>query len=457
MERPRPFSLPFTTEEILSMGLPVAVLLVVAPVWVVAGVVLAEGALAYRIRGRRRAALDESEAQRRRLEREMGRKEQRVEALLSSLGAEVHIVDNGMNLLYYHEGADDERDDDGGAGPALRGRLGEELQNASSGEGHLCHEALWGRDQVCESCPAARTFLSGQQEHSEITVGDAGGRRRFYQVVSHPIVDEDGTVSQVVEVVRDVTDTRRAELQLMQAGKLAVLGELAASVAHEVNNPLASISAYAEQLASSARDPSLMSNPAFKKFPGHLETIRKHVQRCKRFTSNLLNFARSSAGTRGAVDIPHSLTEALSLLEYEARKTGKRLQCQIGSDVPLAMGDRSEIQQIFLNLITNALDAIGPGGTVRISANRAGGDVEVLIADDGPGIPEELRSHVFDPFFTTKPAGKGTGLGLAICQRLARQLGASLSFETAEGEGTTFKILFRPYRSQGATHTKEAA
>lgn len=325
-------------------------------------------------------------------------------------------------------------------GPDLR--LIDSCDGPSGGENsdQPCYQRLWNRTEVCEDCPAARAFQSGRPEAGEVTTGTDSSDRQYYQVITSPVRGLDGKVTQVVELARDITERRRIEVQLLQAGKMAALGELAASIAHDINNPLASISAYAEQLADAAQHPALTASPEFKKFPGHLATIRKNVKRCKEITSALLDFARKKEEPVQPVDISMALDETLSLVEHEARQTGKRIERELPDDLPAVLGQRGEFQQVLLNLLTNALDASSPGGVVAVRARTVQGEVAIDIEDRGTGIAPGDRDHVFSPFFTTKPPGKGTGLGLAICSRIVKRMKGRLTFVTEEGVGTTFTV-----------------
>ncbi|MBI4870365.1 MAG: hypothetical protein HY814_02230 [Candidatus Riflebacteria bacterium] len=321
-------------------------------------------------------------------------------------------------------------------------------QQGQEGHGRVkCFARLWNRTEACEECPAGRAFESGNPEASEVITGNGQSDREYYQVISSPVQGQDGQVTHVLEMVRDVTDRRRIEVHLLQAGKMAALGELAASIAHDINNPLASISAYAEQLAEAAQQPGLLSLQEFKKFPGHLATIRKNVKRCKEITYALLNFARRKEEPVEVVDVPLALEDTLSLVEHEARLGGKKIERQMPDCLPPVLGQRSELQQLFLNLLTNALDASPPGSAVTVRARVADRELAVDVEDRGTGIAASDRDHIFSPFFTTKPPGKGTGLGLAICARIIKKMKGRITFVTEEGAGTTFTVwlgLARP-------------
>jgi len=237
--------------------------------------------------------------------------------------------------------------------------------------------------------------------------------------------------------------------RLMQAGKLASIGQLSAGVAHEINNPLAIILTERQLLLDAGR---LCPHPEpvfVEQFDDSMSQIDVQVQRCKRITQNLLRFARRTKSVIDTVNINSFLGEVIELMKREARSSGIKFMPDFDENIPPMLSDPSQLQQVFLNLITNAIDAHEqkPYGSVsintRISGSRDG--VEILIADTGSGITPENVDKIFDPFFTTKMVGKGTGLGLSICYSIIKRLGGEITLTSIINEGTEFKI-YLPYK-----------
>jgi two-component system NtrC family sensor kinase len=233
--------------------------------------------------------------------------------------------------------------------------------------------------------------------------------------------------------------------QFMQASKLASIGELSAGVAHEINNPLAIILTERQILLDVAGQlPDL--NLEFKsQFLDSMEQIDSQIQRCKRITHNLLRFSRRTQSVIETVDINEFIGEVVELMEREARTSGIKFFTDLEENLPTLRSDPSQLQQVFLNMITNAMDAHDgmPYGTIRIHT-RSDGDnrgVNIGIADSGSGISQENLAKIFDPFFTTKPVGKGTGLGLSICYSIIQRLGGDISVESEAGKGTEFSLF----------------
>ncbi len=249
-------------------------------------------------------------------------------------------------------------------------------------------------------------------------------------------------------VRRRDSEADRLNQQLTQAGKLASIGELSAGVAHEINNPLAIILTE-RQLLLDAAGSGPLSPPEFaEQFADSMNQIDIQVQRCKRITQNLLRFSRRTQSIIEKVDLNAFLREVVELMEREARSSGIRFICDLDPVLPPLLSDPSQLQQVFLNLITNAIDAhdTKPYGTIRITT-AADADrrlARVTVADTGCGISAEHLDRIFDPFFTTKCVGKGTGLGLSICYSIVKRLGGHIAARSEKDKGTQFDITL-PY------------
>ncbi|MFZ5769867.1 MAG: sensor histidine kinase [Thermodesulfobacteriota bacterium] len=236
------------------------------------------------------------------------------------------------------------------------------------------------------------------------------------------------------------TDEKRQSLltEAEHSNKLASIGRLAAGVAHEINNPLAII----DQKSGLMQD-LLGLTEEFKykeKFYTSIAGIQNSVGRCKAITHRLLGFARRMDVILEEIKLNELIQEVLNFLEKEAMYNRIRMELHFQADLPAIYCDRGQLQQIFLNIINNAIDAIGKDGLIAISTRLQGNDVLVRIKDSGPGIPPNILQHIFDPFFTTKAPGKGTGLGLSITYGLVKKLGGEITVSSEVGKGATFEI-----------------
>ena len=230
---------------------------------------------------------------------------------------------------------------------------------------------------------------------------------------------------------------------LLQANKMIALSKMAAGIAHEVNNPLASISEKAGWMKDLLAEEDIAASPNFAEFSESIDKIEYHVDRARKIVHNLLGFARRMEPAKEKININNLLDETTGLLENEARYVNILIKKQYAENVPVITSDLSQIQQVVLNLLNNAIDAIGSDGTITVGSRylEDTDQVELWVADTGKGIPEAEQSKIFEPFFTTKAVGKGTGLGLSISYSIIEKLGGKMRVQSKVGEGTMFTIL----------------
>ncbi len=271
------------------------------------------------------------------------------------------------------------------------------------------------------------------------------------------VVREGGKAVEVYGTFQDITERKRSEeearkhseqliakneelramtQQLWQAAKLATMGELSASVAHELNNPLATVSMRAESLLTKTQQDSPMWR--------ELKIIEQEVERMATLIANLLQFSRRSQPQISTVDICEEIEKALELIYYHLRKRDIVIWREFAKEAPHIHADRQQLRQLFLNLFTNASDAMPKGGTltIRVTVPLESKQVIMEVADTGTGIPPEILMKVAEPFYSTKPEGEGTGLGLAICRRIVQEHNGTfdLTSEGIPGKGTTARI-----------------
>ncbi len=228
----------------------------------------------------------------------------------------------------------------------------------------------------------------------------------------------------------------------IQSSKLAALGKMAAGIAHEINNPLAVIGEKAGWLKDLLSTEELSQNANFQEFSDTVAKIEQYVVRAKTVTHRLLGFARRMEPVSEKVNINSVLDESIDFLENEARYRNIDIQTDYYQNLPLITSDSAQLQQVFLNILNNAIDAIGKDGEIIIKTKHIAknNEIAVEIADNGPGIPKEMLKKIFDPFFTTKEVGKGTGLGLSISYGIIEKLGGRIMVASEEGQGSTFTI-----------------
>lgn len=244
--------------------------------------------------------------------------------------------------------------------------------------------------------------------------------------------------------IRKSDETREIILQETEhTNKLASIGRLAAGVAHEINNPLAIINektGLMKDLLQRAAD-----FPHREKFLSQLDSLENAVSRSRVITHRLLGFARRMEVSLELIDIPEVIQEVLGFLDKEAAYRNITIEKYFQPNLPSIHSDRGQLQQVFLNIINNAIDAVGEGGEISIATQQTGqGTIQVDISDNGPGIPPEIAKNIFEPFFTTKKDKdkQGTGLGLSITYGLVKKLGGEITVRSEAGVGTTFSLLF---------------
>jgi two-component system NtrC family sensor kinase len=228
----------------------------------------------------------------------------------------------------------------------------------------------------------------------------------------------------------------------MQESKMAALGKMAAGIAHEINNPLAVIAEKAGWIKDLLKMEDIPNSKNFQEVADAVGKIEYHTNRAKTVTHRLLGFARRMEPISERVSINSVLDESIDFLENEARYRNIDIQVDYSPDLPLLMSDPAQLQQVFLNIINNAIDAIGKNGEIiiRTKYKAKSQEISIEIADNGPGIAKEMINKVFDPFFTTKEVGKGTGLGLSISYGIIEKLGGRILVASEEGKGSTFTI-----------------
>lgn len=356
----------------------------------------------------------------------------------------ISIVDKNFKIIFINEAASKR------AGKNWRTMLG-----------NKCYAQLWGKSTPCENCVTGRVFETGKpQQMIKSSIGP-DGKKYFMEHFVFPIVGKEGIVEYTVEIFRDVTERKlleeereqqRFELgkrirelrhayeelkslqdQLLQAEKMASIGLLASSLAHELDTPLNTISGYCELLAEDIQDEKLL---------GRIKTISEQVTKCQKTTRSLLDFSRKSSCEKKLCDIHHLINNILSLVGHRLIIHKITLHKTFDDKVPSLLVDGNQIQQVILNLVNNAVDALPQGGDIFIETRMdcETKTVEIIFEDNGIGIPNENRKYIFSPFFTTKEPGKGTGLGLSICKNIISAHSGKISLERRAGNGTKFVI-----------------
>jgi two-component system, NtrC family, sensor kinase len=289
-------------------------------------------------------------------------------------------------------------------------------------------------------CAACDVIHLKQPRRLLRTLPDASGAQRRWEATMNPVLDAQGNVTHVVEVWRDISERSRLESQLSHSERLASLGILAAGVAHEINNPMASILAGVESLQRwLVRTPEVPAEPRVEA-DEVLMLLEREARRCRETTDKLLLLAQPYRVAPGWVDLNRAVSDTLSLLRYQMRKQRVEAVEDLAPDLPAVWAREGGMRSVVMNLSMNAVQAMPGGGTLTLRTRSLGRAVTLEVADSGPGISPDHQDRIWDPFFTTKPVGEGTGLGLSITQRIIVRHGGSIHLESRPGEGAHFVV-----------------
>lgn len=326
--------------------------------------------------------------------------------------------------------------------------------NSESLSGRVCFRVFYNRQQPCEHCKVALTLNDKAEQHWPVSWLADDHLPREWAVSAYPIPGKQASSARAVLVWQDKTEERRLESSLMQAGKLAAIGQLAAGVAHEINNPLTAINANAQMLkmVMAVEDENFES----------VDLIARAGERATKVVRGLLDFARQEQYSFTTGDLHKSIQEALDLVNYQLQSAQIEVIRDVDASLPPMVASWEHLKSVWLNLLLNARDALLPIDHERrleliARLDKEGQAIQVLVHDNGKGMTTAETLHIFEPFYTTKGPGQGTGLGLATCHRIIEQHGGEITVASVVGEGTTFFITLpiqRPDTSASGFYIK---
>jgi PAS domain S-box-containing protein len=305
--------------------------------------------------------------------------------------------------------------------------------------GKHCYEVIHGMNQPHPMCPHARTLQSKHVESSEYYDKKL---KLWVEASSSPIFDNKGDLTGSVHVIKDISKRKQEELQQQQlrnkaemSSRLAAVGEMAAGIAHEINNPLTGVIGFSELLLERKDLPDDVKD--------NLQIINEGSQRAREIIKRMLTFARQSTPQMNRVDITSLIDHTLELRNYVLATANIKVIKDYDANLPWVIADPGQLQQVFLNLIVNAEHAMKKAhdkGILTIQTKSLGDSIRISVADDGPGMPDEVLKKLFQPFFTTKEPGEGTGLGLSLSLGIIQEHNGTIRAESKAGKGTTFIV-----------------
>jgi signal transduction histidine kinase len=370
--------------------------------------------------------------ERKQAEQALQEEKNKLQSLIDAMEDNISIQDKNYNVIYQNKPSKANRGD----------RLGEK-----------CYRAFEGRYKICDGCPVQKAFEDGKSHTSERKVVTLSGDIAYIENTANLIKDARGEIVACLEVGRNLTERKQAEerekelqKELLLSSRLASIGELAAGVAHQLNNPLTGVLGFSQRLLRKSTDEEV--NQDLRKIYGEAERATKIVQ-------NLLAFARRRQPNKEYSDVNDVVRSALELRAYELKTSNIEVTAKLVPSLPKIMLDFHQIQEVFLNLILNAEQAMteaNGGGKLTIKTEKNKRYIRATFSDDGPGFPAERLDKIFDPFYTTKGEKGGTGLGLSVCHGIISEHGGRIYAKSKPGEGAKFFVEL-PIRNKMANKT----
>src|SRR5712691_1720997 len=284
-----------------------------------------------------------------------------------------------------------------------------------------------------------RVFQTGEIQQSTLEVS-LGGESRFYRLSKIPMRLDGDEITHVITIGENVTDWHAIEARIMQSEKLAAIGQLAAGIMHEINNPLATIGACVAAIQGRIEP---VSSPVASAVAEYLRIIEKEVDRCSGIVDGLLDFSRPKSKAKASVSLNALVADTLFLLKHHQRFKRFQVVEQLDPGLPPITGNAEQLTQVLMALMLNAMDAMEQGGQLTVRTTRARlrpEEIVLEVQDTGIGIPRDEQTKIFEPFYTTKPPGRGTGLGLSICYGIVEDHRGRILVDSAPGRGATFRV-----------------
>lgn len=340
--------------------------------------------------------------------------------VLDSIQDAIKIVDGELRIIFINRAAE-----------KIVGRNREEII------GLRCYE-IFHNGKPCDPCIVEEVFSESRMFRDTREIIGSDGRRHIFEVTAFPVVGPDGEIERAVEISRDITYLKQLEQELVKREKLAMVGELAAGLAHEIRNPLSAIMASAKLLREHRDD---LSEEDYRTLT---ETIEKESRRLEALLSDFMTFAKPKVPKPELMDLNQIVRDAVRVLKYDPEQLhGIEIIEELDPTLPPTMVDPYQIEQVFLNVLLNAVQAMRRGGRLTLRSGKENGEIWFAISDTGIGIASEKMDKIFKPFFTDKP--QGTGLGLSIAQRIVEEHDGRIEVMSKPGRGSIFTI-FLPIR-----------
>lgn len=308
----------------------------------------------------------------------------------------------------------------------------------------FCYEIFRNRSAPCEAC-VLQAAVHANAVCRQNAIIPINGKNHQFEITASPLSGAQGTAGEIIVVKRDVTLEKEFQAKFYHAEKMATIGLLAAGVAHEINNPLTAIQGFTDGLRRRMQrlGPFIEDAQLKADFNEYLTIIRDECRRCSNIVQSLLTFSPRKQADFTRVNLNRLIQNVLRILQHRLKQhPGRSVRLALEAQLPEINGLPAELEQVILNLVLNALDAVSETGTISIktSAEKDGRRVKLAVQDNGCGIAADHKPKLFEPFFTTKPVGKGIGIGLSTCYHIIQSHGGEIAVDSTPGKGSVFSV-----------------
>jgi len=359
------------------------------------------------------------------LSSKLARRHSELEAIIYNMTDGLTILDEDLNIVFVN-------------------KVQQTMFPRSSLIGEKCHKAFFRNRRTCRECPAMITLKDRQTLRGETVIRRGEYAGRCFEWATSPISCPSGQVDRIILLMRDITERKEYEFNLMRTDRMAAIGLLAAGIAHEINNPLTSIAGFSEGLLKRLKTaPELKGSKFLAYFRDYLEIINTEAYRCRDIIKNLIRFSQESSDDHETLDLNEIINDTASLIRQHAKDNGIRIRIvNRGGNSSKIIGNESELKHMFVNLFNNALDAAEEGGVLTVSTKHIGNQMQAVISNTEHEDAAELQVEALQPSQTTKPGVGGTPLSLSICYSIMQHHKGDIQILNMGEKGSAFVLRF---------------
>lgn len=356
----------------------------------------------------------------------LAQRRNRLEAIFNSISDGLTILDRNLNIVFAN-------------------RVQQAMFPGVSLIGKKCFQAYYNMEDICKNCPSLKTMANEATRQGEVIVKDGKFAGHYYEWTTSPIMDQNGRVAEIILLMRDVTKRKEYEFKLMQADRMAAIGFLAAGIAHEINNPLTSISGFSEGLLKRLNNVEGEEyGKKLESFREYLEIIHAEAYRCKNIIQKLQEFSRISADDFEPLQIDPIIMDTVSLFRQHAKDSKIKISFEnrLTQGFDTIIGKESLLKHLFLNLFNHAFLCMEDGGALKIISSSDDKNVEIQITHTGCVKPDRYHVNLFDPSCMTQATGDGNPIDLSICYNIVQHHKGDIQFSSKVDQGATFALRF---------------